>query len=140
MLLFSAVTVVVWLMLWRIALRWRGSFDEHAPVDTDDGKNWILIGGLAIPSAVFLLVFVLMLRLMHAFPMQHPDGQPDMRVIGQQWWFNAQYMFETPDLGIDSPTEIHIPAGRAVEIDLDTPRRHPFFLDTEAARQSGSRA
>jgi cytochrome c oxidase subunit 2 len=120
LLLFSAVTLLVWLMLWGIALRRHGSFDEHAPVDTDDGKNWILIGGLAIPSAVFLLVFVLMLRPMHAFPMHHSDGQPDMRVIGKQWWFNAQYMFERPELGIDSPTEIHIPAGRAVEIELET--------------------
>jgi cytochrome c oxidase subunit 2 len=119
--LFVLTTVVVWLLLAWITTRRRGSFAEHAPIDADGGQNWILIGGIAIPTAVLSLVLVLTLQSLHAFPLAHASGhsEPDIRVVAQQWWFDAEYLL--PDgARVNSPTEIHVPVGRPVDIRLES--------------------
>jgi cytochrome c oxidase subunit 2 len=44
----------------------------------------------------------------------------DIRVTGEQWWFNAEYLFARPDLDVPAPTEIHIPVGRPIDVELVT--------------------
>lgn len=122
LLLFCAATVVVWLLLAWIAMRRRGDFASHAPVDeAAGGQSWILIGGFAIPAAILALLFVLMLSSLKTFPMHHAgDREPDIRVIGRQWWFDAEYRFARDDLGFHASGELHIPTGTAVDITLQT--------------------
>jgi len=113
-------------------MRRRGTLDTHAPIDADGGQRWILIGGFAIPVAVLAIVFISTLQTLRAYPMACLDptvpstdalciaGVPLIRVTGQQWWFEAEYLFDPPALNITAPTEIHIPLGRPVDIELRT--------------------
>jgi cytochrome c oxidase subunit 2 len=118
---FCIAAAAVWILLIWIASRRRGTFGEHASVDLDDGRNWVVVGGLAIPTIVFLFLFGMMFRPMHAFPMHdRHERAPDIRVTGRQWWFNAEYLFARPDLDVAAPTEIHIPVGRPIEVELVT--------------------
>jgi cytochrome c oxidase subunit 2 len=119
-LVFCAATVVVWLVLAYIGFRNRqGSFAAHAEASTDEGKGWIAIAGFCVPAAVFIAFFFLMFLPMDAMPMhQHPEHRADIRVTGQQWWFDAEYLGDTPDLAVHVPTELHIPVGKAVDIEL----------------------
>src|ERR1700754_442547 len=48
LILFAAVTLVVWALIAVIALRKRGSLETHAPIDQTDGQRWVFIGGLVI--------------------------------------------------------------------------------------------
>jgi cytochrome c oxidase subunit 2 len=115
---FCVMTLAIWLLLVWIALRRRGSLAEHAPIELSDGISWIVVGGLVIPASAFAAVFALMMRPMHAGTPHAPGTRAQVRVTGQQWWFDAQYVFDEPSLNVDSPTELHIPVGAPVEVEL----------------------
>ncbi len=118
---FSVVSIITLALLLWVAVRRRGTLDWHAPLDADGSQRWILIGGIAVPVAVLAIIFVSSLRSMSHYPMPDDDGsRPDIRVTGQQWWFNAEYLGETPQDLVSAPTEVHIPVGRPVDIELVT--------------------
>jgi cytochrome c oxidase subunit 2 len=128
LLSFSATIVVMWVLIGWIAVRRRGSFAEHAPIDADGGQRWILIGGLAIPTAVLAILFVTTMETLSAFPMQHlGPGNPEIctdagqiLVTGHQWWFEAEYRYPEVDRNFKVTTELHIPVGKPVDVLLQT--------------------
>jgi cytochrome c oxidase subunit 2 len=120
LLVFCAAAALVWLLLAWISTRRRGDFATHAPLDLEDGKEWIVVGGLLVPSVVFAGFFAWMFLPMRAMPMQEPMSAPEIRIVGRQWWFEAEYLTERPDLAVVVPTEIHVPTGRPVDIELMT--------------------
>jgi cytochrome c oxidase subunit 2 len=143
LILFSIAAAVIWVLLAWIVMRRRGSFDEHAPADSGGGQRWIVIGGIVIPVVVLTITLIASLRTLSDYPMAHAQmEEPDIRVVGHQWWFDAMYLpggsicaTDAGDLGLQtvrrpageraelivhSPSEIHIPVGRPVEIELLT--------------------
>lgn len=121
-ILFGAVALVMWLLLAWAAVRKRGSLETHQPWDTGGGQRWILIGGFAIPFVVLSCVFVFAMERMSDFPLH--DNQipstPEILVIGHQWWWEVRYIGGPPDTQFTTANEIHIPAGRPVNIQLET--------------------
>lgn len=116
---FCVAAVIVLLVLLYLGLRDRtGSFQRHIDASTDEGKGWIAIAGLVIPGVVFIAFFFLMFAPMDAMPMHEHAAEPDIRVTGQQWWFEAEYLGKTPDQNVRVPTELHVPVGRPVDIEL----------------------
>jgi cytochrome c oxidase subunit 2 len=120
LLTFAAATLITWALLAWVALRRRGTLTEHDPVHAEGGMNWIVIGGFAIPAFVLAIVFIVALRTMAAFPMHHAHGDPQIRVTGRQWWFQVEYRMGNASEWMSTATEIHIPVGRPVEIELAT--------------------
>ena len=120
-ILFVVITVVMWVLIWWIATRRRGSFDHHEPVDAGGGQSWILIGGFAIPAVILAVVFVLGLRTMMAYPLHDgTPGTPEIRLTGHQWWWEIHYVGGEPNTNFVTANEIHIPVGRAVNLELDS--------------------
>jgi cytochrome c oxidase subunit 2 len=120
---FVLVSVVMWVLLGWVALRRRGTLLEHAPWNTGGGQSWILIGGFAIPAVILGVVFVSSLRVMTAFPMG--DGEPalpppSIQVIGHQWWWEVRYTMDDLHEQVTTANEIHIPAGRPIDIELQS--------------------
>ena len=122
LIVFCVAAALIWLLLARIVLRDDDSnFAMHAPAEEEKGRPWILIGGLGIPAVVFLAFFALMFAPMRASPShQHADKPADIRVVGRQWWFEAEYRGDRPDQSVHVPTELHIPVGRPVDIELES--------------------
>jgi cytochrome c oxidase subunit II len=122
LIVFGAVSIVVWILIAWLARRRRGTLDWHAPVHANGGQRWIYVGGIAIPVAVLAIVFIATLQTMQHFPMAHTADtrEPPVRVIGHQWWFEAQYTVPGTHDVIASPTEVHIPVGRPIELALET--------------------
>ena len=116
---FCVVGVIMWVLLAWAATRRRGSFDHHEPVDVEGGHGWIYVGGLAIPFVILATIFVLGLKTMAAFPV-HDGGHvhPEIRVTGRQWWWDVEYVNGPIDEHFRTANEIHIPVGRAVDIEL----------------------
>jgi cytochrome c oxidase subunit 2 len=122
LILFAAVTVVMWILIGWIALRRRGTLTEHAPWNAGGDLRWVFIGGMLVPILILGGVFVLGLRTMAAFPMgdQMHGPAPQVRVIGHQWWWEVQYLYGDVSERILGANEIHIPVGQQVDIDLES--------------------
>lgn len=122
LLAFGAATLITWgLILW-VALRRPGTLAEHASIDSNHGQAWILIGGVAVPFVVLAVLFISMLDSLAAFPMLNSSesNRPDIRLTGQQWWFEAEYGPGPGSRQVFVPTEIYIPVGRPIDIELQT--------------------
>jgi len=122
LIVFTATTLVMWALLVWVAFRRRGTLQEHAPVDAGGGISWILVGGIGIPAAVFVGFFIGMLSELNAFPLQdHGDhGAPQLRVIGHRWWWEIEYRFGGVSEFVTTATELHVPTGRPLDIELIT--------------------
>jgi len=141
---FLVVTVVMWgLIAWGFAKR-RGNLEEHAPIDSGGGQAWIAIGGLAVPLFILTVIFVLGLRLLAAFPIHGLKGgmdgmpthageemKPDILIVGHQWWWEVHYFGEHASDEFTTANEIHIPAHRPVNIELQSRDvMHSFWVPT----------
>ena len=129
LLFFVATSAVMWALLLWVALRKTGTLAEHAPHDASGGKGWVTLGGFAIPGIAFAAVFVATLRTLNAFPVDHhhhgaqtlSGGAPEIRVVGHQWWWEVQYLAGELNQFFVTANEIHIPAGRPIDLELVSP-------------------
>ena len=120
LILFLAITVGMWILLTWAMSRRRGTLEEHEPVDVGGGQGWVAWGGLAFPTAVLCVLFILGLKLMASFPVHdvhHHDLHPEIAIIGRQWWWEVQYLGATAQQ-FTTANEIHIPVGQPVDIEL----------------------
>ena len=128
---FCAATLVTWGFLLWFALRRRGTLAEHEPIDINQGQAWILIGGFLVPIGVLIFLFVEMMVVLAAEPGAKPvSPAPDIVVSGQQWWWNATYRFKGhPELTVELPTELHIPVGKAMMVEVQSADvMHSFWV------------
>jgi cytochrome c oxidase subunit II len=115
MLVYLAVVGILLYTVFKRSLRGRRAWDVEVLRDPgDEGKAWILWGGVIIP--VVILAGLLGLSIYSQISLAGPDESPALQVevIGHRWWWEVRY----PDEGIVSANEIHIPVGRPVEIHL----------------------
>jgi cytochrome c oxidase subunit 2 len=119
---FSVASIItVGLPAW-LAVRRRASIAGHEPIDRNPGPSWLLVGGFAIPFAIQAFLFVRTVDTTATFPKTEPHGRgPDIIVTGHQWWFQVDYpSTEDPDRHVTTTTEIHIPVGRPMTIQLQS--------------------
>jgi cytochrome c oxidase subunit 2 len=120
---FSAVTVVMWVLIFWVAGRWRGTLLEHAPHDAPSDKRWIVIGGFLAPAIILFTIFVVTLNTMKAFPMGDHEahaGPPSIVVTGHQWWWEIEYRFGDTSQHVVDANELHVPTGQPIDIELQT--------------------
>jgi cytochrome c oxidase subunit 2 len=118
---FTATSAVMCALLLWVALRRTGTLAEHAPHDAAGGQRWVAIGGFLIPGIAFGAVFFATLRTMAAFPVDHAHHghrETEIRVVGHQWWWEVQYPSRHLPDSFVTANEIHIPAGRPVDVEL----------------------
>jgi len=121
---FSAVTIVMWVLIFWVAARRRGTLAEHAPYDAPSDKRWVVIGGFLIPTIILCTIFVVTLNTMKAFPMGDNEAHarpPEIVVTGHQWWWEIEYRFGdgVAERVVDA-NELHLPTGQPVDIELQT--------------------
>ncbi|MGA7524271.1 MAG: cytochrome c oxidase subunit II [Acidobacteriaceae bacterium] len=121
-IVFLLVTLVMWILIAWVAVRRRGTLEEHAPVDVGGGQGWIVLGGLLIPVVVLTGFFIMGLILLASFPIQNPENttplKPDLLIIGHQYWWELHYLDGPADQHFTTANEIHIPANKPFTIEL----------------------
>ena len=131
---FLIATAVMWVLLTLALKKRRGNLKEHMPIDVGGGQAWIAIGGLLIPLLVLSVFFFLGLELLSDFPIHGMHGmhgqaqaasgvssnKPDILIIGHQWWWEVHYFYGDLDQQFTTANEIHIPAHRPVNIELQS--------------------
>jgi cytochrome c oxidase subunit 2 len=141
-ILFLIITLIMWALISWGFYRRRGTLAEHAPVDIGGGHIWIAIGGVAIPLIILTVLFVLGLNLLTDFPIHGMRGgmhgdtayaqtmmKPEIRIIGHQWWWEVQYLNDDVSKQFITANEIHLPAHRPVNIEVETRDvMHSFWI------------
>jgi cytochrome c oxidase subunit II len=90
---------------------------DSDPHDTRAATNrWIIGGGIVLPLASIAALLAFGVPAGHRMLMLPfaPDEVLRIEVTGHQWWWDVHY----PDSGIRLRDELHIPAGRPVELHL----------------------
>ena len=79
------------------------------------GERFIVIAGLVVSGAILAATFAISLRDLNALAEAPEEPTMTIEVVGRNWWWEARY----PN-GAVTANEIHIPAGRVVELKLST--------------------
>src|ERR1700716_816804 len=116
------VTTIVFVIIFGVVagaivyaiFRFRGREGEPDPKQFA-GSEKVEIIWTAIPFLIVVFLFVLTLRGMNRSD-PPPAPSPDLVVTGHQFWWQADY----PGSGAVTANEIHIPAGKALSVRLDS--------------------
>jgi cytochrome c oxidase subunit II len=87
---------------------------RHRPVAARSQTIFILVSGALVPAAILALLMVLMVRTGDVVTLPDDDDNIRLQVVGHKWWWEVQY----PDYGVTTANEIHIPAGRRVQLEM----------------------
>ena len=110
-------------------MRYRWREGEKDP-EQFGGNRKVELVWTAIPCGIVGVLFTMTVHTMNLSD-PPPAPEPDLVVIGHQWWWEARY----PKLGVVAANEIHIPVGRAFSVRLDaTDVLHEFWVP-ELARK-----
>ena len=119
-ILLGGIGFVMWLLLLWTAVRRRGTLQEHQPYDEGGGQRWIFVGGLLIPLFVLCGIFVFAMERMTDFPLNHADVNPQIQIIGHQFWWEVHYLDGPVNEHFVTANEIHIPVGKPVDLLLES--------------------
>jgi cytochrome c oxidase subunit 2 len=109
----TAIFLVVQVLLLVAVFRFRER-DPRAVPRQVRGSAVLETAWTLIPAVI--LAFIAFPTIAAIFRTQGvpPANALRVRVVGHQWWWEFQY----PDLGVTTATELHLPAGQPVSLDL----------------------
>jgi cytochrome c oxidase subunit II len=90
----------------------RGDAEDDQPTLEDHGgTRMVLLGGIAFPIVVLIVLFVITLVALEAQAREDTGTHVfTIDVTAHRWWWEFQY----PGQGIDTANEVHIPTGQPV--------------------------
>jgi cytochrome c oxidase subunit 2 len=86
-----------------------------------EGNQRLEAAWTAAPALVLVVVYVLSLQTLRSLTTTrtaaaaNPGGPLHVRVVGHQWWWEFDY----PELNIATATELHVPVGIDVNVDVE---------------------
>jgi cytochrome c oxidase subunit 2 len=95
------------------------------------GSRRLEIAWTIAPVVLLTLIGVFMIRAIDASDPPVTDIEPDLRVTGHQWWWEAEY----PKSGAIAANEIHIPVGKSMLVEVDSADVIHDFWVPELARK-----
>ena len=100
-----------------------------------NARRWLIVGGLAVPGAVLIALFVHALVVGEALVSAIHGDLLRIHVTGKQWWWEVRYQGGDGLPEALLANELHIPLGRPVEILLDsTDVIHSFWVPALAGK------
>jgi cytochrome c oxidase subunit 2 len=110
-IIFSGVLLAVIYIMIRFRARPGAPEPKHIHGHTGLEVAWTIA-----PAIILALVAVPTVATIYRTQAAPPAGSLHVRAIGHQWWWEFQY----PDLGIVTGTDMHIPIGRPIAVDIET--------------------
>ncbi len=109
--IFSFVLLATLVIL--VKFRARPGSPEPKPIH---GHTGLEIAWTIAPAVILTLVAVPTVATIYKTQAAPPAGSLHVRAIGHQWWWEFNY----PDLGVTTGSEMHVPVGRPIAIDIET--------------------
>ena len=109
----------------------RGLTGHGRPQSERTGARWMVIGGLAMPAVVLLVVLAATLRALDAVgtpadaiakaaDIPPRPGELAVEVVGRQFWWELRYLDAEPSRVFETANELRIPVGQPVQLRLRT--------------------
>jgi cytochrome c oxidase subunit 2 len=110
------VSVIIALLV--IAGIWKGLFNRDTRVERSRGGLAFMFVGLVLTTVTLVGFVAWTVSVMAAI--QSPSRKPPITiaVTSHQWWWEAQYLSDTPSESFVTANEFHIPVGVPVEFKL----------------------
>lgn len=98
------------------------------------GARWIYIG-VGITTIVLFVTMIWTFVTLADTTTEPSAPAVRLQVTGHQWWWEVRYLADDPSQEFSTANEIHIPAGKVVEIKLRTADViHSFWVPTLAGK------
>jgi len=110
-----AVFVIVEAVLVFAIVRYRARPGDGRPPQVH-GNTRLEIAWTIIPAVILAVIAVPTISTIFRTYSSAPAGALQVKVIGHQWWWEAQY----PDEKVITANEIHVPVGRPVNFQLNS--------------------
>jgi cytochrome c oxidase subunit II len=118
------IFLLVSLVLLFVIVRFRERDPEALPVQVR-GNPRLELAWTVAPVLVLTLIAFPTVRAVFRTQTTPPRDALRVRVTGHQWWWE----FEYPELGVRTATDLHLPVGRPVAIELHSPDViHSFWI------------
>ncbi len=124
----AVYAIVAFFVVWAIVRGRRRKGAGEGPVSDN---AWIVWGGVVVP--VVILGVLAAVTVQATSELRRPEaGALQVHVVGKRWWWQVSY----PGTPYVTANEIHLPAGRPVEIQLDSDNViHSFWVPALAGKQ-----
>jgi cytochrome c oxidase subunit 2 len=102
--------ILAYILFWRARRETREEPEPNPALD----RNFIIWGGIVIPTIILVALFFFNLRTMAATAAPPESEEIVIEVVGHQYWWEVHY----PDQAITTANEIRLPVGRPVQLRL----------------------
>ncbi len=124
------VAVLTATVAFAVVFRYRPGTND-SPKQTH-GSTPLEIGWTILPALILAVVAVPTVKTIFDLAREPKGHVLDVTVTGKQWWWQVEY----PDAHVVTASELHIPVGRPVRIDLRSPDVvHSFWIPELAGKQ-----
>jgi cytochrome c oxidase subunit 2 len=108
----------------------RGRRGKGAAKKAPKDDTFVWLGGIVAPVIILAVLAVVTVNTTEA--LRNPQGgELRIAVVGKRWWWDVSY----PDSGVRSASEIHVPVGRPVDIELTSDNViHSFWVPQLAGK------
>jgi cytochrome c oxidase subunit 2 len=142
---FTAVSVVVWVLVmltlgWALARRRPAAEAARAPLEMDLSRErrltQLVAGAVAITVIVLVILTTASFFAGRSIAAVTGTEALTVRLTGNQWWWEVRYQDADPADIFTSADEIHIPAGEAVKVELQSNDViHSFWVPALAGKR-----
>ena len=120
----TAIFVVVQVLLLVAVFKFRERDPEAIPRQVR-GSAFLEIAWTIIPAVILTFIAFPTVAAIFRTQATPPKDALRVKVIGHQWWWEFQY----PDIGVTTASDLHLPAGRPVSLEIvSTDVIHSFWV------------
>jgi len=119
LIIVAAVVYVIVIGAMIAAIRRRRGVGPNEDLEVDltpVSLRPVIVGGAVLPSAILIVLFVVGLGAMRAYPTPLGERPVTFMVTGHQWWWEVTHRDPATNASFTTANEIHVPVGRQVEI------------------------
>lgn len=114
----SAIVLLVTAFVLTALFRKRRDDEDMERQDRSSGR--VVVASAVLTVLILLGTFLYSMVVSRAAAALETDGAQEIRIVGQQWWWDITYTDSIPARSFRTANELHLPAGESVVLRLSS--------------------